>query len=328
MDEFSLIRDFLAELPDPVRPLAGALAESGDDCAVFLPSAGMEIAISTDQYCEGVHFPTGCPARMLGARCLAAALSDLAAVGANPLGFTLALCAPHLCGSWMRELAQGCGEIMTAYGLHAMGGDLIRGRELYVSVTVLGEVPKGKALARRGAEPHDLIFVSGTLGDAAIGLALLRSGAQIPAYPPEQDDVLYPLWRYYHPEPRIALGRVLLGIAHCAIDISDGLLADLRHILAASGYGAHIEPTTLPKSGALVGCSENERNQAMLTGGDDYELCFTVPPARAAELECRCSSLNHPVTRIGVVEEAPGLRFSRGFEAPGTGGYNHFPDHG
>jgi len=328
-DETGLIEAFLAALPDAGVKLSGAFPGSGDDCALLrLPPDG-ELAISTDMFVEDVHFPASLPAWATGARCLAAALSDLAAAGAAPRGFTLAIAMPGADEEWLSGLAAGCGRVMTALGVPILGGDLVEGVARTLCVTVLGVLPVGRALLRSGARPGDSIFVSGTLGDAAAGLARFTgrpAGATAGLHdcpPPSHPDFL--LWRFFCPTPRIALGCRLATFAHSAIDISDGLEMDLRRILDASGVGARIDPLLLPRSAALRQVAGDEGIAMALGGGDDYELCFTLAPQHEARAMQAGRDCGVALTRIGVIESAAGLRFAGDFRRPsGTGGYAHF----
>lgn len=326
MQESVLIEAFLAELPKSRLPLAGSLPCSGDDCAVFALPRGKELAVSTDICVENVHFPAHTPPCAIGARGLASAVSDLAAMGAEPLGFTLAMTLSVACEDWIKGVAKGCGIVMTATNICCVGGDLSKGLLNSLCFTVFGAVPIGKLLSRSGARPGDIIFVSGTLGDARAGLSqFLSTGKEICAVPPE-DSIDFLIWRFFYPQARIALGQKLLKIsAHSAIDLSDGLYIDLHRILTASGWGAKIDPEKLPRSIALRNFESDSGIAAALGGGDDYELCFTVSPESVEEVLQIGSDLGVKVSQIGVVEAQDGIRFPKGFKITSEyAGYDHF----
>jgi thiamine-monophosphate kinase len=270
----------------------------GDDGAVLEPPPGRQLVCVVDTLNEGVHFPLGTPPAALGHRLLAVNLSDLAAMGARPAWASLSLSLPTAEAAWLGEFARGLGALAEQHGVSLVGGDTVRG-PLSLSLQALGFVPPGEALVRRGARPGDAVFVSGRLGAAAAGLRAFgageRRGALVDAF----------LW----PRPRVTLGRALRGLATAAIDVSDGLLTDLGRVLAASGAGASVAAGRLPLAAeAVAACGEAEARRLALTGGDDYELCFTVPAAAQAELQRRLADIPVPVTRIGRVEPEPGLR--------------------
>ncbi|MGB9429750.1 MAG: thiamine-phosphate kinase [Gammaproteobacteria bacterium] len=298
MDEFELIRHYLCAQNaqrDDVR------LGIGDDAAVLRVPAGQELAVSVDTLVAGVHFPAGLAADAVGHRALAVNLSDLAAMGAEPAWALLALTLPETDERWIAGFARGLFALAQDFNVALVGGNLARG-PLNVSVTVHGFVPTGQALTRSGAGPGDQIFVTGHLGDAAAGLQKLQARADAHA----RDACIR---RFAFPEPRIEVGMALRGIASAAIDISDGLAADLGHILEASGVGARLDVECVPLSSALLKHGSREQAQTLaLVGGDDYELCFSVPSERLAMLESRKDKLDCTVTGIGQVTEVLGLR--------------------
>jgi len=314
MGEFELIRRFFQPLsadPDCGQVLLGI----GDDCAIQRVPAGQDLVFSVDTMVEGVHFPLGYRPDFLGWRALAAAASDLAAMAADPVCFTLALTLPEADESWLEAFARGLASASAAFGLPLAGGDTTRG-PLTLTLQVHGTVPSDCAIRRAGARTGDLICVSGTLGDAGAALDYLDESGPT-------DDMLAVLERYHHPEPRLAAGQALRAIATAAIDISDGLLADLGHLLAASGTGARVDVPKLPLSDPLCRLKGLDAAQYALHSGDDYELCVTLAPeswVRAPEL------LKTLFTVIGVVEPEPGLRLSgaRSTEAQSRAGFDHF----
>jgi thiamine-monophosphate kinase len=309
--EFELIARWFTPPPG-----AGVLLGVGDDAALLAPRAGEVLAAATDTLVEGIHFPSGSPPRSIGHRALAVNLSDLAAMGAEPRWALLALTLPALDERWLDGFAAGFAELAARSGCALVGGDTTRG-PLAVTVTVLGAVPAGGALRRAGARVGDALCVSGTLGDGAGGLR----AAQGDLPPGAASDALRA--RFELPEPRLALGRALRGVAHACIDVSDGLVADLGHLLSASGVGATVEVDALPTSDALRAVCAAQARELALTGGDDYELAFACAPEALAALGAAGVAL----TRIGTVEAAPGLRLVDGAGRPVTvarGGHDHF----
>ncbi len=281
----------------------------GDDAAILSVPDGCDLVTSVDTLVEGVHFPGDAFPEDIGYRSVAVAASDLAAMGARPLAMTLALTVPEADDLWLRAFSEGVGQASAAFRLPLVGGDTTRG-PCVISVQVFGVVERGGALLRGGARPGDEVFVSGTPGDAAAGLAVLQSRWQA-----EPAHCEYLLDRYYRPTPRLALGEQLAGIASAAIDVSDGLLQDLGHIAAASGCAIEMDVADLPLSPALRSHPDREQQLAWaLAGGDDYELCITVP----AELEPPAE-----FTRIGRVHEGEGVR-CEGAPATEQVGYTHF----
>jgi thiamine-monophosphate kinase len=322
MGEFDLIARYFD------RPPRRAVLGVGDDCALLQPCAGMQLAVSSDMLVEGRHFLSTVEPRRLGHKALAVNLSDLAACGAEPLGFTLSLALPHIDAGWLAGFAEGLYALADAHGCDLVGGDTTRG-PLCINITVFGEVPAGQALLRSGARPLDDLWVSGTLGDARLALEAFRGGLELP-----QAVFAAARRRMEEPQPRVALGQALRGIASAAIDISDGLLGDLSHILRRSRVGASIEAqraTTLlaaTQGGESIrGLDASALLDLVLAGGDDYELAFTAPPALSARVEAAGRACGTPVTRIGRIEAAPGLRVldASGAVLPGRWpGFDHF----
>ncbi|MGA9853459.1 MAG: thiamine-phosphate kinase [Gammaproteobacteria bacterium] len=317
MDEFELIRHFFSN--QAVRR-EDVLLGIGDDAAIVNVPKGQELAVSVDSLVAGVHFPTGLDAYSVGHRALAVNLSDLAAMGADPAWALLALTLPETDEQWLLNFARGFFALAQRFHVTLVGGNLAHG-PLNITVTVHGFVPAGQALGRQGAHPGDWIFVTGYLGDAAAGLQELQAGADVHA----TDQCVR---RFGFPDPRIEAGMALRGIGSAMIDVSDGLVADLGHILEASGVGARIDVEQLPLSPSLLEHHSRDQAQALaLSGGDDYELCFTLPSGRVPLLEARKDILGCAVTRIGEVTADRSLRTIRqdGSDWPlHRKGYQHF----
>ena len=304
MGEFDLIARYFT------RPVRHAALGVGDDCALLAPRPGMQLAISSDMLVEGRHFFADVDPEALGHKALAVNLSDLAACGARPLAFTLALALPRADEAWLAGFSKGLLALADAHGCELVGGDTTQG-PLNICITVFGEVPAGQALLRSGARAGDDIYVSGTLGDARLALEALLGHIHLP------DELLAQArLRLERPTPRVALGLALRGIASSAMDVSDGLLGDFGHILKASGVGACIrtdETIKLIAAGAFPSSATGQFDQKLLhqctlAGGDDYELLFTAPPQHRAVVAEAAAQSQTPVTRIGQVEAAPGLR--------------------
>jgi len=295
--EFDLIRRYFT------RPAKNALLGVGDDCALVAPQAGMALALSTDMLVEGRHFFADADAFGLGHKALAVNLSDLAAMGAAPRWATLALALPEADEAWVAQFARGFFMVADAFGVDLVGGDTTRGPR-NISVTVLGEVPEGEALRRDGAKAGDDVWLSGCTGDAALGLAHLNKRVQL-----SDTALAYCLTRLHTPVPCIALGLALRGLACSAIDVSDGLAADLGHIAERSGVGAELRYADLPRSRAIAACADEALAQeCLLAGGDDYELCFTAAPAARVGVTALATKLGVMLTRIGTVTAGePGL---------------------
>ncbi len=320
MGEFDLIARFFT------RPARQAVLGVGDDCALLQPTPGCQLAISSDMLVEGRHFFHDVDPFSLGHKALAVNLSDLAACGARPLAFTLALALPQADAAWLEPFSRGLLALADRHGCELIGGDTTQG-PLNICITVFGEVPivngRGQALLRSGARVGDDIYVSGTLGDARLALECLRGQWLLP-----QALLAQARQRLETPAPRIALGMALRGIATSAIDISDGLLGDLGHVLAASGAGGYIDTSAASGLMACAGAAldaaltPDARLSCILAGGDDYELAFTAPPqARDAVQQAAAASATR-VTRIGQIESGSGLRLvdGQGVTLP-----NHYP---
>ncbi len=269
----------------------------GDDCALLQSDATQSLAVTSDMLVEGRHFFAGANAEWLGHKALAVNLSDLAAMGAKPAGFTLALALPNANADWLAQFSQGLFRLAQQWQCPLIGGDTTQG-PLTICITALGHVPAGSAIKRSGAKVGDDIWVSGTLGDARLALGALRKEWSLK---PSSLETVLP--RMHEPEPRIALGMQLRGIANSALDVSDGLLGDLGHILKASQVNAEVLIDQLPTSPTLSEQSESLRRQCAANGGDDYELCFTAPASKRMEVESLSTALL-PLTRIGSITSA------------------------
>ena len=320
MGEFELIQRFFTR---PERPKArGVVLGIGDDCALLQPTFGMHLAVSCDMLVAGRHFFADTAPRALGHKALAVNLSDLAACGARPLGFTLALALPEANAAWLEPFSQGLLALADAHGCELVGGDTTQG-PLNICITVFGEVPSGQALLRSGARAGDDIYVSGTLGDARLALEALQGKRVLP------DAVLAQArQRLEQPTPRVDLGLALRGIASACADISDGLLGDLGHILARSGVGATVQ--TFNAINLIAVCAHSawarglfgtengstQRLQCVLAGGDDYELVFTAPALQRSAVQAASTASATPVTRIGQIEAQAGLRLVDGDGVP------------
>ncbi|TFH86546.1 thiamine-phosphate kinase [Billgrantia azerbaijanica] len=309
--EFDLIARYFT--PDTLAPGAGVALGVGDDCALLAPRAGQRLAVSVDTSVADVHFPAQAPPEAIGHRALAVSLSDLAAMGAEARWCLMALAIDDPDEPWLAAFARGFHDLCAATGTALVGGDVTSGR-LSVGVTVMGEVPPEAALTRRGARAGEAIAVTGALGGGAGGLALWQRGER---------DLADPLLaRYLRPQPRLAAGLALRGLASAAIDVSDGLLADLGHVLVASGVGARLEAEALPLAEGLVAAlGEDAARQAALAGGDDYELLVTLPADRVAEARRRLAAAGLAFTVIGEVQGTPGIR---GVDCPASLGWQHF----
>jgi thiamine-monophosphate kinase len=317
LGEFDLIRHYFTR---PSRD-AGVVLGVGDDAAILAVPPGEQLLVSTDTLVGGRHFPDSTDPEAIGWKALAVNLSDLAAMGATPRWCVLALTVPTADMDFLASFAQGFHTLAQQAGIDLVGGDTARG-PLSITITVMGTVPAGQALRRDGARAGDGIYVSGMTGDAGLGLALVDgTGPVLP------NDLALQAWqRLDRPEPRLALGLALRGLASSAIDISDGLLQDLGHILERSDAGATLDVETLPFSPALRACNPGQALAWALAAGDDYELCFTVPPEREAEVPALAAQLGLALTRIGCVDTMPGLRCIRQGEpfAPPAAGFQHF----
>lgn len=318
MGEFDLIERYFTRAPRR-NPLG-----VGDDCALLAPRPGMQLAVSSDMLVEGRHFLSTVDPRRLGHKALAVNLSDLAACGAQPLAFTLSLALPRIEEAWLAEFAAGLLALADASGCDLVGGDTTRG-PLCINITAMGEVPAGQALLRSGARPGDDLWVSGTLGDARLALEAFRGRLSLPAEVFEAARL-----RMEQPQPRVALGMALRGIASAAIDISDGLLGDLRHILKRSSVGATLQAedaAALLAGAAGARLPPESALELVLAGGDDYELAFTAPATQRAAVERAGRDAATPVTRIGRIDAVAGLRVLDAEQRPLSHdwpGFDHF----
>lgn len=303
------------------RPARRVPLGVGDDCALIAPAPGQQLAVSTDLLVEGRHFLSTVDPALLGHKCLAVNLSDLAAAGARPLAFTLSLAMPRVEERFLAGFARGLWALADAHECELVGGDTSAG-PLTISVTVFGEVPAGQALLRSGARAGDELWVSGRLGDARLALEIFRGTVTA-----EGEVFTRVREAMERPQPRVALGQALRGLASSAIDVSDGLVGDLRHILRRSKVGARLHGAALPASAELARFPEAIRRECLLHGGDDYELLFTAPASRRHAVEAAGKACSVPVTCIGAIEAEPGLRL---VEASGAShvlddlGFDHF----
>jgi len=315
LSEFQLIEHFFSRVGCAREDV---LLGVGDDCALLSVPAGENLAVTIDTLVEGVHFHPGTDPQKLGHKALAVNLSDLAAMGAMPAWATLALTLPQNDGEWLASFMRGFSALANRHQVQLIGGDTTRG-PLTISVQVHGFVPPGKALTRDAARPGDKIGITGTLGDAGLALLQLADG-KLPKRSLRE--------RLESPTPRLAAGLALRDLASAAIDISDGLLADLGHICERSGVGAKLELNKLPLSEEVKAHVKKSQEWSLpLTAGDDYELCFTVSPDYCAQTEATLDKLEGGFTWIGVIEKSQGVRCleadGRQVET-GQGGYQHF----
>ncbi|MBU3629943.1 thiamine-phosphate kinase [Polynucleobacter sp. AP-Melu-500A-A1] len=295
LGEFDLIQRFFKTGAQALKSNSSIALGIGDDCALLRPTAGQEIAITSDMLVEGRHFLSGANPELLGRKALAVNLSDLAAMGANPLGFTLALALPKVDSAWLEGFSKGLFSMANEYSCSLIGGDTTAG-PLNICITAFGSIPIGKAIQRKGAKVGEDIWVSGELGDARLTLAALRHEVLLPDLDLKQIE-----HRMHQPTPRVELGIQLRGIASAALDISDGLLGDLKHILKESQVDAQIFLDLLPKSAILRKQSEALQNEFAACGGDDYEICFIAPSDQRNVIEKLSSTLHLPFTRIGQI---------------------------
>jgi thiamine-monophosphate kinase len=311
MGEFDVIERYFK------RPARKAALGVGDDCALIMPTAGMQLAISSDMLVEGRHFLSTVHSSHLGHKALAVNLSDLAASGAEPLAFTLALALPRVDEAWLAGFSEGLFQLADAHNCELIGGDTTQG-PLNICITVFGEVPPGDALLRHNAQVGDDIYISGTVGDARLALEVFRGTQSLEAHAFEQVRA-----RMEQPTPRVQLGLELRAIANAAIDVSDGLLGDLGHILKLSNVGAEINTDWVQAAGSFSGSLNehthagispwlaalpfNKRLEFALSGGDDYELCFTAPVNQRELVHAAAWESDTPVTRIGRITETSGL---------------------
>ncbi|HEY7986436.1 MAG TPA: thiamine-phosphate kinase [Methylophilaceae bacterium] len=312
--EFDIIARFFT------RHSPQAILGVGDDAALIVPGNGTEVVVSTDMLVEGTHFLPNTNAEKLGWKALAVNVSDLAAMGADPRWATLSLSLPKINESWLADFSKGFFECAERFGVDLIGGDTTRG-PLNISITIMGEVPHGMALRRSAAQSGDDIWVTGRLGNAALGLAALKG--EVPA-----DGLEECIAALHTPQPRIELGIALRGTAHAAIDISDGLMADLGHILKRSRRGADIRLNDIPRSASISSMMRQPLGMhCLLAGGDDYELCFTAPKRHDDRIVGLRDTLNIPIARIGSITSTNELRLLDGYGKPiefDESGYDHF----
>jgi thiamine-monophosphate kinase len=317
MKEFQLIRQIQREtaVPSSTDTDTGVRLGIGDDAAVLEVPAGHHLVAATDTLNVGTHFPNETSAFDIGFKCLAVNLSDLAAMGATPRWALLSLSLPEADPEWVRSFTAGFNSLARVYDIALVGGDTTSG-PLSVSLTALGSVAPGSSLKRSGAKPGDLLVVSGTIGGAARALELLQADKAVP-----ERHLLD------RPQPRVRLGRALVGYANACIDISDGLLADLGHILKASGCGARIELESLPQTMALAELDDESRWKHQMSGGDDYELLFTLPRSHQSMVASWSEQLDISLSIIGEIEEGEGCRCTGVDGAvydPQNAGFEHF----
>ncbi len=299
MSEFDLITRYFTRANKPSEKVALGI---GDDCALLLATKQQQ-AISTDMLVEGRHFFADANPRLLGHKCLAVNLSDLAAMGATPVGFTLALSLPEIDHAWLQKFSEGLFELADQFDCALIGGDTTKGPRV-ICITVFGEVEEGMALRRDAAQVGDDIWVSGALGEARLALAHRRRELIIEGAALANAEL-----RMDAPSPRVALGKALIGIAHAAIDISDGLAGDLGHILERSQLGATCRLNALPVGPSLKLQPLSVQQDFCATGGDDYELCFTAPTSKRDAVAEAATATGIAVTRIGTIEADKGLRW-------------------
>jgi thiamine-monophosphate kinase len=316
LSEFDLIRRYFT------RPAPQTVLGVGDDCALIRVTPGEDLAVSTDMLIAGRHFHRDVDPAKLGHKALAVNLSDMAAMGATPRWATLALALPEANEAWLEAFARGFLQLAKRYRVDLIGGDTTRG-PLTICVQIMGEVPPGAALRRDGATPGDEIWVSGQLGDAALVLAHLDHSIVL-----EPHEVAMYVSRLHEPAPRVALGRALLGVAHSCIDVSDGLAADLGHILERSQVAAVVELARVPRSRLIDRkLPAKVALRALLAGGDDYELCFTAPPERRAEVLQIGKRVGIALTSVGRIEAGSGLTVLDEADQAvdiGLAGWDHF----
>ena len=300
MGEFDLIARYFT------RPARRAVLGVGDDCALWQPQTGMQLAISSDMLVEGRHFLSTVSPQRLGHKALAVNLSDLAASGAKPLAFTLSLALPRIDEAWLKSFSEGMLSLADIHQCELIGGDTTQG-PLTIGITVFGEVPPGDALLRSGAQAGDDIYISGSVGDARLALEVFRGNLSVSA-----EDFESARQRMEQPEPRVALGIALRGIANACIDVSDGLAGDLGHILKASQVGAVLTTDWIQDSAAVTATLQTlpfaRRLDMALAGGDDYELLFTAPPDQADAVQEAANDCDVSITCIGRITGGSGLQ--------------------
>ncbi|MFM2322595.1 MAG: thiamine-monophosphate kinase [Pseudomonadota bacterium] len=305
MNEFDLIQNFFNR---GKKNRTDVVLGIGDDAALLQVPLGQQLVVSTDTLVAGRHFPENTSPADIAYKALAVNLSDLAAMGAEPAWILLALTLPSVNEIWLKEFSQGFFSLMQDFRLQLVGGDMTCG-PLSITVQALGFVPAGKALCRLGARPGDRLYVSGTLGDAGLALAYLRKETSLVSLTQQQIEWL--MQRLNRPKPRVELGLALRNIATSAIDISDGLVADLNHILAANQLGATIQLADLPLSAVLQQWPREQAWSLALSAGDDYELCFTVPESCEIALQSHVKAIHSTCICIGQIKKEPGLSIIR-----------------
>lgn len=320
--EFDLIARYFNRVRSSRRDVELGI---GDDCALLTVADKQMLAVSTDTLVSGVHFLPDIDPADLGYKSLAVNLSDLAAMGADPAWLSLAITLPKSNSQWLSAYSDSLFELLDYYGMQLVGGDTTRG-PLSLTLTIHGLVPAGRALTRRGARIGDWIYVTGSLGDSAAGLAILQNTLHVEDEQARQGLIQ----RHLRPQPRILQGQALRDLASSAIDLSDGLISDLQHILKASECGARINLDAIPQSDWLRGCvGEEQALRWALSGGEDYELCFTVPEINRGALELALGHLGADYTCIGQIgPSSEGLRFFRDNKATELNwkGYDHFSE--
>jgi thiamine-monophosphate kinase len=321
LNEFDIIRSYFAQQQLTRNEVVLGI---GDDAAITKVAAGMEQVITTDTLVSGTHFPTDTLPADIGHKALAVSLSDLASMGAEPVWFTLNLCLPEFNHDWLSQFTAGLFSVAAKHNVCLVGGDTVKG-QLSISIQAAGQLPAGSAMLRSGAKVADKIFVSGFIGDAALAFACREGGLDITG-----QDLIYINDALNKPVPRVELGQKLRAVAHCAIDISDGLVADLGHILTASQCGATIDVDKLPQSRVFKKYADQvEARELALAFGDDYELCFTAPEKFSNKIMKLGQQLDCPITVVGEIENTLGLRFK---DASGSSvaiaekGYDHFSE--
>jgi thiamine-monophosphate kinase len=321
LSEFELIQQYFTDLNGPRDDVVLGV---GDDCALVRVPDGMQLALTIDSLVVGVHFFADVDPEALGHKVLAVSLSDLAAMGAEPAWATLALTLPQVDTAWLAAFSRGFAQLASHFGVQLIGGDTTRG-PLTITLQAHGLLPVGQGLRRAGAAAGDLIYVTGSLGDAGLALRQRLQGS------PWQTIDSRLRMRLERPEPRVELGLALRELASAAIDISDGLMADLGHILQASGCGACIQLDRIPLSDQVRTAVESSAGWELpLSSGDDYELCFTLPPMHQQTVARLSENLDLPITRIGQIEVASGLRCLQadgGLWQSANSGYEHFRSH-
>ena len=309
-------------------PTPSAALGAGDDCALWAVPEGQQLAISSDMLVSGRHFFADTDPYGLGHKALAVNLSDLAAMGARPVAFTLALALPQLDADWLSAFAQGMRDLAQAHGCELIGGDTTAG-PLTISITVLGHVPVGAALRRDGARAGDDLYISGHIGDARLALQQRLSEGLADASPwvLSAADRAHLSQRLERPQARVALGLALRGVASAAMDLSDGLAGDLAHLLHASGCGATVRLADLPLSPVLRALPPHTAQTLAACGGDDYELLFCAPPSARAAIDDISQRLGLALTRVGCMDKQAGMRLldTQGLDlAPSLRGFDHF----